>query len=200
MVKEIIYEDLYKKLKISCQLKDPTCLCETDIVCEDLHKKFGDSLSVEFSIEYENLQITQKILSEIVEKAIEKLKLKNAVSKSFLFLYRVRIDEKNIFIELKNDMAIETLYESKINLKIESLLSEYGINDFKVSFVAGDFAKEIEEDRKEKENTIITLSQKWIQKIKKPLQAPKEDKPQGEKNITLFQLEKLKRLRELQFQ
>ena len=195
MVKEIIYEDLYKKLKISCQLKDPTCLCETDIVCEDLHKKFGDSLSVEFSIEYENLQITQKILSEIVEKAIEKLKLKNAVSKSFLFLYRVKIDEKNIFIELKNDMAIETLYESKINLKIESLLSEYGINDFKVSFVAGDFAKEIEEIEKEKENTIITLSQKIDTENQKASQAPKEDKPQGEKKYNAVSARKTKEIK-----
>ena len=175
LVKEIIYEDLYKKLKINCQLKDPTFLCELDLVCEDLHKKFGESLSVEFSIEYENLQITQKILVEIIEKAIEKLRNKNAVSKSFLFLYRVKIDEKNIIIELKNEMAIETLYESKINLKLESILSEYGINDFKISFVPGNFEKEIEEIEKEKENTIITLSQKIDDENSKVSKMPKED-------------------------
>ena len=68
------------------------------------------------------------------------------------------------------------------NLKIESLLSEYGINDFKVSFVAGDFAKEIEEIEKEKENTIITLSQKInIMKIKKPLKYQKRINLKGRK-------------------
>ena len=35
-----------------------------------------------------------KNFSEIVEKAIEKLKLKNAVSKSFLFLYTVNDEKK----------------------------------------------------------------------------------------------------------
>ncbi|WP_027129463.1 PolC-type DNA polymerase III [Fusobacterium perfoetens] len=175
LVKEIVYEELYKKLKISCQLKDPTFLGETDIVTTDLQKKFGESLSVEFNIEYENLQITQKILTEIIEKAIEKLKLRNAVSKSFLFLYRVRVEEKNIYIELKNDMAIATLYESKINLKLETLLSEFGINDFKISFVPGDFSKEISEIEKEKENKIITLSQKLDSENEKNSQAPKEE-------------------------
>ena len=136
-----MFDERVKKLKIFCTLGGPCYICETDLVCNYLHKKFGDSLSIEFEIEYENNEITRNDLMQITEKVISELKKKNAVSRSFLYLYRIKIEERKIIIELKNELAIETLYESKINIKLESLLSEYGIKDFQVHFVPGDFSK-----------------------------------------------------------
>ena len=156
-VKEITFDERVKKLKIACTLGGPCYICETDKVCEDLHKKFGDSLSVEFEIEYENSEITRNDLLQITEKVINELKKKNAVSRSFLYLYRIKAEDRKIFIELKNELAIETLYESRINLKLESLLNEYGIRGFEVHFIPGDFSKELEVVENRLDEVMINL-------------------------------------------
>ena len=93
-VRELTYDERIKKLKIFCTLGGPCYICETDIVCNDLHKKFGDSLSIEFEIEYENNEITRNDLMQITEKVISELKKKNAVSRSFLYLYRIKIEDR----------------------------------------------------------------------------------------------------------
>ena len=159
-VRELMYDDRTKKLKIFCTLGGPCYICETDIVCNDLHKKFGDSLSIEFEIEYENNEITRNDLMQITEKVISELKKKNAVSRSFLYLYRIKIEDRKIIIELKNELAIETLYESRINLRLETLLAEYGIKDFRVEFVPGDFSKELEKVENKLDEVMITLTKK----------------------------------------
>lgn len=173
-VKEIMFDERIKKLKIFCTLGGPCYICETDIVSNDLHKKFGDSLSVEFEIEYENNEITRNDLIQITEKAIGELKKKNAVSRSFLYLYRIKIEDKKIIIELKNNLAIETLYESKINIKLSSLLSEYGIKNFEVEFISGDFSKEIEAESNKLDEVMINLSQKMDEENKKALDSQKQ--------------------------
>ncbi len=159
-VRELMYDARAKKLKIFCTLGGPCYICETDIVCNDLHKKFGDSLSIEFEIEYENNEITRNDLMQITEKVISELKKKNAVSRSFLYLYRIKIEDRKIIIELKNELAIETLYESRINLRLETLLAEYGIKDFRVEFVPGDFSKELEKVGNKLDEVMITLTKK----------------------------------------
>ncbi len=159
-VKEIQFDERAKRLKIFCMLGGPCYICETDIVCNDLQKKFGDSLNVEFEIEYENNEITRNDLIQITEKVIALLKKKNAVSRSFLYLYRIKIEDRKILIELKNELAIETLYESRINVKLESLLAEYGIRDFQIEFVPGDFTKELETIENKMDEVMITLTKK----------------------------------------
>lgn len=172
-IKNIIFEKLAKKLKINCIVKNPSFIGETDLISKELEKKLGASFSIEFEVEYENKEISKKELIDIIEKSIEHLKLKNAVSKSFLFLYRIRVENQKIFIELKNDMAIESLYESKINKKLEVILSNYGIHNFIVSFVSGDFSKELKKIENEIENEIFVLNEK-IEKENK--EAPKHTK------------------------
>ena len=166
-VKEITFDERVKKLKIACTLGGPCYICETDKVCEDLHKKFGDSLSVEFEIEYENSEITRNDLLQITEKVINELKKKNAVSRSFLYLYRIKAEDRKIFIELKNELAIETLYESRINLKLESLLNEYGIRGFEVHFIPGDFSKELEAVENRLDEVMINLTKKMDEEQQK---------------------------------
>ena len=183
-VKEIMFDERVKKLKIFCTLGGPCYICETDLVCNDLHKKFGDSLSIEFEIEYENNEITRNDLMQITEKVISELKKKNAVSRSFLYLYRIKIEERKIIIELKNELAIETLYESKINIKLESLLSEYGIKDFQVHFVPGDFSKELEAANSKLDEVMITLTKKMDEENLKNSISQKQSSdnmPQGQR-------------------
>ena len=183
-VKELMYDERIKKLKIFCTLGGPCYICETDIICNDLHKKFGDSLSIEFEIEYENNEITRNDLMQIMEKVISELKKKNAVSRSFLYLYRIKIEDRKIIIELKNELAIETLYESKINLRLETLLAEYGIRGFEVQFVAGDFSKELEQVENKLDEVMITLTKKMDEENLKNANSQKtniENIPQGQK-------------------
>ncbi len=195
-VKEIIYEEAVKKLKIACELKNPCFLCETDLVISDLQNKFGEHLLVEFAIEYENNEITKKVLIEIVEKVIAKLKLKNAVSRSFLFLYRIQVEDNTIFIELKNEMAIETLYDSKINIKLESLLNGYGINGFKFSFVSGDFSKEIKAFENEKDTILLNLSKRVDEENLNKAKAPKtQETPTDGKKYNALSFRKTKEIK-----
>ena len=181
-VKEIMFDERIKKLKIFCSLGGPCYICETDLVCNDLHKKFGDSLSIEFEIEYENNEITRNDLIQITEKVINDLKKKNAVSRSFLYLYRIKVEDKKIIIELKNELAIETLYESKINIKLESLLAEYGIKNFEVQFIPGDFSKELEAVENKLDEVMITLTKQMDEENLKTLESQKQNNDnQGQK-------------------
>ena len=182
-VRELMYDDRAKKLKIFCILGGPCYICETDIVYNDLHKKFGDSLSIEFEIEYENNEITRNDLMQITEKVISELKKKNAVSRSFLYLYRIKIEDRKIIIELKNELAIETLYESRINLRLETLLAEYGIKDFRVEFVPGDFSKELEKVGNKLDEVMITLTKKMDEEN---LKNSVSQKPNAEKEGQRF--------------
>ena len=181
-VKEIMFDERIKKLKIFCSLGGPCYICETDLVCNDLHKKFGDSLSIEFEIEYENNEITRNDLIQITEKVINDLKKKNAVSRSFLYLYRIKVEDKKIIIELKNELAIETLYESKINIKLESLLAEYGIKNFEVQFIPGDFSKELEAVENKLDEVMITLTKQMDEENLKTSESQKQNNDnQGQK-------------------
>lgn len=164
-VKLILFFNKTKTLKIKCSVKNPSFIFETDLISKELRKTFGSSVSVEFEITYKDNEISKETLIDIVDKAIYKLKENNATSKSFLFLYRINIEQNKIMIELKNKIAIENLYDSKINIKLERILAEFGINNFNVFFIPGDFSKEIDKLEKEKENIIFTLSEKIDKEI-----------------------------------
>lgn len=164
-VKLILFFNKTKTLKIKCSIKNPAFISETDLISKELRKTFGSSILVEFEITYKDNEISKETLIDIVDKAIYKLKENNATSKSFLFLYRINIEQNKIMIELKNKIAIENLYDSKINIKLERILNEFGINNFNVFFIPGDFSKEIDKLEKEKENIIFTLSEKIDKEI-----------------------------------
>lgn len=164
-VKLISFFNKTKTLKIKCLIKSPSFIDEIDLISQELRKKFGFLISTEFEIAYEDTKITKETLLKILEKAINKLKENNATSKSFLFLYRIKIKKNEIIIELKNEVAIENLYESKINIKLENILRQFGINNFNISFIPGDFSKELDEIEKETENIIFNLSTKIEKEI-----------------------------------
>lgn len=159
-LKSILFFNKTKTLKIKCSIKNPSFISETELISKELRKTFGSSISIEFKITYKDNEISKEMLTDIVNKAIYKLKENNATSKSFLFLYRTNIEQNKIMIELKNKIAIENLYESKINIKLEKILTEFGVNNFNVFFIPGDFSKEIDKLEKEKEHIIFTLSAK----------------------------------------
>ncbi|MDP0494317.1 MAG: PolC-type DNA polymerase III [Fusobacterium sp. JB021] len=164
-VKLILFFNKTKTLKIKCSIKNPSFISETDLISKELKKTFGSSISIEFEIQYKDNKISKETLINIVDKAICKLKENNATSKSFLFLYRINIEQNKIIIELKNKIAIDNLYDSKINIKLEKILAEFGINNFNVSFIPGDFSKEINKLEQEKENIMFSLSEKIDKEI-----------------------------------
>ncbi|MGL5962464.1 MAG: PolC-type DNA polymerase III, partial [Cetobacterium sp.] len=157
-VTEIVFSERNKKMDLICVVSTPEDLKGLDKAYENLKKKFGSELDIDFKIEYMSKEITKENFLEIVERVIDKLKKKNAISKSFLYLYRISIKDKSVDIELKNEMAVETLYSSNLDVKIENLLENYGIKGFKVNFVSGDFNSELKSIENEIENKIITLS------------------------------------------
>ncbi|MGL5355524.1 MAG: PolC-type DNA polymerase III [Cetobacterium sp.] len=157
-VTEIIFSERNKKMDLICIVSTPDDLKGLDKAYENLKKKFGSELDIDFKIEYMSKEITKENFLEIVERVIDKLKKTNAISKSFLYLYRISIKDKSVNIELKNEMAVETLYSSNLDVKIEALLEKYGIKGFKVNFISGDFNSELKSIDDEIENKIITLS------------------------------------------
>ncbi|MDX8335354.1 PolC-type DNA polymerase III [Candidatus Cetobacterium colombiensis] len=170
-VTEIVFSERNKKMDLICVVSTPQDLKGLDKAYENLKKKFGNELDIDFKINYMTKEISRENFLEIVERVIEKLKKTNAISKSFLYLYRISIKGETVDIELKNEMAVETLYGSNLDIKIQSLLENYGIKGFKVNFVSGDFNSEIKNIEDEIENKIITLNSQPIEKevIQKPV-------------------------------
>lgn len=164
-ITEIVFSERNKKMDLICVVSTPQDLKGLDKAYENLKKKFGNELDINFKIDYLTKEITKENFLEIIERVIEKLKRTNAISKSFLYLYRISIKNEVIDIELKNEMAVETLYSSNLDIKIQTLLENYGIRGFRVNFISGDFNSEIKSIETEIENKIITLNSKVAEKV-----------------------------------
>ena len=159
-INEIVFYERNKKMKFMCSVPSVKDLKELDIIYENIKKNFGKELEVDFKVEYTKSEIMREELVTIVEKAIIRLKARNAISKSFLYFYRIRIEEAIIDIELNDKTSIEILLQSKIDEKLENILENYGIFNFKVKFIHGDFSKELTEVEAQKQKEMITLSAK----------------------------------------
>lgn len=158
-VDEILFSERNKKIRFVCSVPSIQQLNEIDIIRENMKKKFGKELDIDFKIKFEEKNITKEELVSLVEKAIDTLKIKNAISKSFLYLYRISISS-NINIILAEQSAIDILKQSQIDEKLVEILENFGIYNFKIHFILGDFSKEVSEIEKAKEQEIITLSEK----------------------------------------
>ena len=79
--------------------------------------------------------------------------------------------------------SIEILLQSKIDEKLENILENYGIFNFKVKFVHGDFSKELTEVEAQKQKEMITLSAK----IDSENKATAANKPQKSNEIYVKQ-------------
>ena len=182
-INEIVFYERNKKMKFMCSVPSVKDLKELDIIYENIKKNFGKELEVDFKVEYTKSEIMREELVTIVEKAIIRLKARNAISKSFLYFYRIRIEEAIIDIELNDKTSIEILLQSKIDEKLENILENYGIFNFKVKFVHGDFSKELTEVEAQKQKEMITLSAK----IDSENRATAANKPQKSNEIYVKQ-------------
>ena len=182
-INEIVFYERNKKMKFMCSVPSVKDLKELDIIYENIKKNFGKELEVDFKVEYTKSEIMREELVTIVEKAIIRLKARNAISKSFLYFYRIRIEETVIDIELNDKTSIEILLQTKIDEKLEKILENYGIYNFKVKFIHGDFSKELTEVEAQKQKEMITLSAKVDSENK----ATAANKPQKSNEIYVKQ-------------
>lgn len=182
-IREIVFYERNKKMKFMCSVPSVKDLKELDIIYENIKKNFGKELEVDFKVEYTKSEIMREELVTIVEKAIIRLKARNAISKSFLYFYRIRIEETVIDIELNDKTSIEILLQTKIDEKLEKILENYGIYNFKVKFIHGDFSKELTEVEAQKQKEMISLSAK----IDSENRATAANKPQRSNEIYVKQ-------------
>lgn len=119
------------------------CIDDIDIIYKDILSKFGRELDIEFITDNKNLSLKDDEIKTIAIRAIERLKTKNTTSKSFLCFYKLHVQNNYIVIELNDENTKFMLEEVKISSKIENILDEYGIKDYKIIFSVGDFSKEI---------------------------------------------------------
>ena len=182
-IREIVFYERNKKMKFMCSVPSVKDLKELDIIYENIKKNFGKELEVDFKVEYTKSEIMREELVTIVEKAIIRLKARNAISKSFLYFYRIRIEETVIDIELNDKTSIEILLQTKIDEKLEKILENYGIYNFKVKFIHGDFSKELTEVEAQKQKEMISLSAK----IDSENRATAANKPQKSNEIYVKQ-------------
>ena len=159
-VTEIIFYERNKKMRFKCCVPSVNELNELDVIYENIKKNFGKELEVDFNVDFTEKDIRKEQLIEIVERAIIRLKARNAISKSFLYLYRIGIEDENINITLAEQSAIDILKSSQIDEKLETILENFGIYNFKVRFLLGDFSQEVSKIEEEKQKDIITLSAK----------------------------------------
>ena len=182
-IREIVFYERNKKMNFMCSVPSVKDLKELDIIYENIKKNFGKELEVDFKVEYTKSEIMREELVTIVEKAIIRLKARNAISKSFLYFYRIRIEETVIDIELNDKTSIEILLQTKIDEKLEKILENYGIYNFKVKFIHGDFSKELTEVEAQKQKEMISLSAK----IDSENRATAANKPQKSNEIYVKQ-------------
>jgi len=142
-IKNILLNTRIKRITFNCAVSSMNCIDDIDIIYKDVLSKFGRELDIEFITDNKNLSLKDDEIKTIAIRAIERLKTKNTTSKSFLCFYKLHIKDNYIIIELNDENTKFMLEEVKISSKIESILNEYGLKDYKIVFSVGDFSKEI---------------------------------------------------------
>ncbi|MBQ3438333.1 MAG: PolC-type DNA polymerase III, partial [Fusobacterium sp.] len=138
-VKNILLNTRNKKIIFDCIVSGLNCIKEIDIISKNVSAKFGRELEVEFLTE--NIcHFSDEDLKVIIDRAIERLKVKNSTSRSFLCFYKIHIKNNKIVIELNDENAVYVLNELKINFKLESFLAEYGVRNKNIHFLNGNFS------------------------------------------------------------
>lgn len=147
---EIIYYERNKKIIFTCVSSSVKYLSELDLIYENIKRKFGKDLEVDFKLTYEEKNLQKEDIKIIVERAINRLKARNAICKSFLYFYRITLDEKAngsyiAILQLNDKMAVDTLKSNNTHFKLEEIIKNYGVLDISVEFGTGDFSKEVSE-------------------------------------------------------
>ena len=169
-IKNILLNTRTKRITFNCSVSCMGCIDDIDIIYKDVLSKFGREIEIEFVTENKELKLEDEEIKTIAIRAIERLKSRNTTSKSFLCFYKVYVKNNYIIIELNDEHIKFMLEEVKISSKIESILAEYGLKDYKIMFSVGDFSKElsnVEEKIKadmEKQQNIISSEREKIVK------------------------------------
>ncbi|MFA3906189.1 PolC-type DNA polymerase III [Fusobacterium nucleatum] len=142
-IKTILLNTRIKRITFNCTVSSMNCIDDIDIIYKDVLSKFGRELEIEFITDNKNLSLKDEEIKTIAIRAIERLKTKNTTSKSFLCFYKLHVKDNYIVIELNDENTKFMLEEVKISSKIENILDEYGVKDYKIIFSVGDFSKEI---------------------------------------------------------
>ena len=142
-IKNILLNTRIKRITFNCAVSSMNCIDDIDIIYKDVLSKFGRELDIEFITDNKNLSLKDEDIKAIAIRAIERLKTRNTTSKSFLYFYKLYVKDNYIIIELNDENTKFMLEEVKISSKIESILNEYGLKDYKIVFSVGDFSKEI---------------------------------------------------------
>ena len=142
-IKTILLNTRIKRITFNCAVSSMDCIDDIDIIYKDILSKFGRELDIEFITDNKNLSLKDEDIKAIAIRAIERLKTRNTTSKSFLYFYKLYVKDNYIIIELNDENTKFMLEEVKISSKIESILNEYGLKDYKIVFSVGDFSKEI---------------------------------------------------------
>ena len=142
-IKTILLNTRIKRITFNCAVSSMNCIDDIDIIYKDTLSKFGRELDIEFITDNKNLSLKDDEIKTIAIRAIERLKTKNTTSKSFLCFYKLHVQNNYIVIELNDENTKFMLEEVKISSKIENILDEYGVKDYKIIFSVGDFSKEI---------------------------------------------------------
>lgn len=142
-IKTILLNTRIKRITFNCTVSSMNCIDDIDIIYKDILSKFGRELEIEFITDNKNLSLKDEEIKTIAIRAIERLKTKNTTSKSFLCFYKLHVKDNYIVIELNDENTKFMLEEVKISSKIENILDEYGVKDYKIIFSVGDFSKEI---------------------------------------------------------
>ena len=167
-IKNILLNTRTKRITFNCSVSCMGCIDDIDTIYKDVLSKFGREIEIEFVTENKELKLEDEEIKTIAIRAIERLKSRNTTSKSFLCFYKVYVKNNYIIIELNDEHIKLMLEEVKISSKIESILAEYGLKDYKIMFSVGDFSKElsnVEEKIKadmEKQQNIISSEREKI--------------------------------------
>ena len=167
-IKNILLNTRTKRITFNCSVSCMGCIDDIDTIYKDVLSKFGREIDIEFVTENKELKLEDEEIKTIAIRAIERLKSKNTTSKSFLCFYKVYVKNTYIIIELNNEHIKFMLEEVKISSKIESILAEYGLKDYRIVFSVGDFSKElsnVEEKIKsdiEKQQSVISSEREKI--------------------------------------
>lgn len=167
-IKNILLNTRTKRITFNCSVSCMGCIDDIDTIYKDVLSKFGREIEIEFITENKELKLEDEEIKTIAIRAIERLKSKNTTSKSFLCFYKVYVKNNYIIIELNDENIKFMLEEVKISIKIENILAEYGLKDYKIVFSVGDFSKElsnIEEKIKsdiEKQQSVISSEREKI--------------------------------------
>ena len=174
-IKTILLNIRMKRITFNCSVSCMNCIDDIDIIYKDVLSKFGRELEIEFITDNKNLSLKDEEIKAIAIRAIERLKTKNTTSKSFLCFYKLHVKNNYIIVELNDENTKFMLEEVKISSKIETILNEYGIKDYKIIFSVGDFSKEISNveekikmDIEKHQDTINTEREKIIKTSSAP--------------------------------